>query len=257
MCLRHSTTLGAPLDVALWRILAVMLAATGHQGVAVAKPQSARSRATSARSFLPLKASRPNGSLVEWRRSVGWLERTTAVSFVLVLFCGQLRCNTSPSCSAFSGGYLYSVCPASTPLTEDCLQAHPLSFVGSNHTIRYLDGRPDISIPAMDVSQGTTPAGSSWRRNPIPACNCDKGFGCKGVNGTNELKSYANDPAPSPVGFDCPTGTQFPVPFPYGYGQQVWNLKPPKAGLAADTWVIVDRVRVPEEVGDYVLRWRW
>lgn len=59
-------------------------------------------------------------------------------------------------------------------------------------------------------------------------------------------------------GFDCPTGTQFPVPFDYAYGQQVWNLKGPEtSGLAADTWQIVDNVRAPDIAGDYILRWRW
>ena len=59
-------------------------------------------------------------------------------------------------------------------------------------------------------------------------------------------------------GFACPTGTQFSVPFDYGYGQQVWNLKGPEtSGLAADTWQIVDNVRAPAVAGEYVLRWRW
>jgi hypothetical protein len=37
--------------------------------------------------------------------------------------------------------------------------------------------------PAMQVSEGTFPVGSMWRRNPIPACNCDSGKSC-GVNKT-------------------------------------------------------------------------
>ena len=72
------------------------------------------------------------------------------------------------------------------------------------------------------------------RRNPIPACNCDKGFECgvgdKGQNYSQE--SYSNGTMPVPhtsctggyscgIGLNCPTGTQFPVPFDYGYGQQV------------------------------------
>lgn len=167
------------------------------------------------------------------------------------------------------GGYLYSVCPKSEPLTERCLQAHPLSFVGSNHTVRYLDGRPDIQIAARDVNVGTWPAGSVWRLNPVPACNCDKGFACSDAdpamnkNCTEEVEkcstaAYANDGSPIPQGFPCPTGTQFPVPFPYGYGQQVWNLVPgEQSGPAADVWVIVDKVTAPTAPGDYVLRWRW
>ena len=164
------------------------------------------------------------------------------------------------------GGYLYSVCPKSEKLTERCLQGHSLPFIGSNHTIRYLDGRPELQIPARDVGVGTFPEGSVWRLNPVPACNCDKGFGCTASaaakNCSEEVEkcstaSYADEPAPSPAGFPCQTGTQFPVPFPYGYGQQVWNLVPgPKSGKAADMWVIVDHVRAPAEEGEYVLRWR-
>jgi hypothetical protein len=48
-------------------------------------------------------------------------------------------------------------------------------------------------------------------------------------------------------------GTQFPVPFEWGYGQQIWN-RGPKAGPAADDWAVVDELRVPSTPGAYVLR---
>ena len=38
------------------------------------------------------------------------------------------------------GGYLYSVCPKSSPLTEQCLRGGSLAFVGSNHTVRLAVG---------------------------------------------------------------------------------------------------------------------
>ena len=38
--------------------------------------------------------------------------------------------------SNHGGGYLYSLCPAGEALSERCFQKTPLSFVGSNHTIR-------------------------------------------------------------------------------------------------------------------------
>ena len=176
------------------------------------------------------------------------------------------------------GGYLYSVCPTSEGLTEACFrgEGRQLAFVGSNSTIRYRDGsHAPRSIAARDVRVGTTPAGSAWRRNPIPACNCDKGFDCS-VNSTASnysQTSYRNDAQPTPhtscadgyscaKGLSCPTGTQFDVPFDFGYGQQIWDLTPAstaKAGnpLAAMTWEIVDTVRAPAEAGDFVLRWRW
>jgi hypothetical protein len=129
-----------------------------------------------------------------------------------------------------------------------------LDFVGMNHTIRYLDGRAELQIPAQDVSEGTFPTGSMWRVNPIPACNCDKSFDC-GVNASGPSVAYFAGKQPVPKGFNCPTGTHFPVPFDYGYGQQVWHLKGPEtSGLAADTWQIVDKVRAPATAGEYVLR---
>jgi hypothetical protein len=152
-------------------------------------------------------------------------------------------------------GYSYAVCPKSTPLTEDCLHAHQLDFVGSNHTIRYLDGRAELQIPATVVMEGTFPAGSQWRVNPIPACNCDQGFGCGYADHQPMHMPYANGTSPIPTGYHCPTGTMFPVPFDYGYGHQMWTI--PTTGPAAPTWVIVDQVRAPDEAGEYVLRWRW
>ena len=76
------------------------------------------------------------------------------------------------------GGYLYSLCPAGEPITEECFNAHVLPFVDSFHTIRYLDNGTEFKIPAVDASEGTWPTGSAWRLNPIPACNCDQGDTC-------------------------------------------------------------------------------
>ena len=72
-----------------------------------------------------------------------------------------------------------------------------LDFVGMNHTIRYLDGRAELQIPAQDVSEGTFPTGSMWRVNPIPACNCDKGFDC-GVNASGPSVAYFAGMQPVP-----------------------------------------------------------
>lgn len=152
------------------------------------------------------------------------------------------------------GGYVYSLCPASEPLSEACFQSNMLPFVGTDHIIRYMDSHSQLIIPATDVSEGTYPEGSTWRRNPIPACNCDAGDDC-GVNNSTERQSYADEGPPVPYGFPCPTGTQFPVPFDYGYGQHIWNNE--ASGPGRGMWAIVDRVRVPQVTGDFVLRWRW
>jgi len=117
------------------------------------------------------------------------------------------------------GGYQYRLCPKSADLTEECFQNMPLEFATSAHTIVFEDGsRPDLQIPALDTSRGTTPAGSRWRRNPIPAGNGDYGSG---------------------------SGFQFQPPFEGGMGYVGFSFS------------IMDSLRVPEREGDYVLQWRW
>ena len=158
------------------------------------------------------------------------------------------------------GGYIYSVCPKSQPLTEDCFNQNILSFVGSTHTIRFLDGRPELEIPARDVSVGTFPSKSAWRINPIPACNCDFGRGCSVGAKSPKSRAYTNETAKNIPG--CPTGLQFgeDAPFKYGDGQQIWD-RPGTQGEQvqeqADDWVIVDTVKAPATPGEFVLRWRW
>ena len=102
----------------------------------------------------------------------------------------------------------------------------PLPFVGKTTTIRMDDNetQPDFEIPAMDTTIGTSPAGSAWRRNPIPACNCDlgeegscwggdnKGYGIGG----NFTKAYEIDPQGPKKTPRCPTGVQFPPAWPEG-----------------------------------------
>jgi len=153
------------------------------------------------------------------------------------------------------GGYSYSLCPKTQPLTEECLNKMTLKFADENHTIRYLDEKPSIRIPARDVSIGTFPEGSTWRLNPIPPCSCDWGRGCK-VNGTQPVSRAYRECMDCNLS-ECGkrVGTEWPLPFPYGYGQQIWNRERPSP--TADDWVIVDSVQVPTAPGAYVLRWRW
>ena len=56
-----------------------------------------------------------------------------------------------------------------------------------------------------------------------------------------------------PRGFDCPFGTNFDVPFDYGYGQYFWSEKRTHTPM----FIMVDKVRAPTERGEWVLRWRW
>ena len=65
------------------------------------------------------------------------------------------------------GGYQYRLCKKSDAITEQCFQRTPLAFANAEQIIRYEDGsRADVKVPAIDVSEGTTPAGSVWRREP-------------------------------------------------------------------------------------------
>lgn len=111
------------------------------------------------------------------------------------------------------GGYQYRLCPKGEEQTEACFQKMPLEFVGDEQYIQYCDISTDLAlslmplrnvtpaelpvqkafptacdranrtaIPAMRVNTGTIPQGSTWTRNPIPACGNPLGgafnFGC-------------------------------------------------------------------------------
>lgn len=66
------------------------------------------------------------------------------------------------------GGYSYRLCPLSEELTEDCFQKHPLDFFGPS-TFRWGgEGGPQVTYTPTIVSEGTTPLGSQWAKNPIP-----------------------------------------------------------------------------------------
>ena len=47
----------------------------------------------------------------------------------------------------------------------------------------------------------------------------------------------------SVTGYNCTTGTMFPVPFDYGYGYQIWTIDCELDPKAVPTWMIVDQVR--------------
>ncbi|EOD31321.1 hypothetical protein EMIHUDRAFT_232105 [Emiliania huxleyi CCMP1516] len=117
---------------------------------------------------------------------------------------------------------------------------HPLAFASPNHTVSFVDGsRANLSLPALTVSRGTTPARSQWR---------EAGGGAAAARLAREdawaweAAEEAEDPPPR-----CPTGTQFAVPADdlYGYG----DLPPV---------LVTDLLRVPAGLrGDFVLSWRW
>jgi len=147
------------------------------------------------------------------------------------------------------GGYQYRLCPRSgkDPPSEECFQAHPLAFAKNYSVIHFEDdSKDDITIPAMDVTKGVVPAGFAWRRDPIPACNCDLNDSCGERDASGNISAenlpYDNDTRYGP---QCPTGVQFPPPCEGCFGWDEFGFS------------IVDEVVVPSEPGAYVLSWRW
>jgi len=135
------------------------------------------------------------------------------------------------------GGYSYRLCKEGEDVTEECFQKTVLDFVGDVQWVQYGEGGEQVEFPAKRTRVGTSPPGSHWTRNPIPACIEPDG-------------GYFNDED------DCPNGTQFPPPAPglQGYGET--HVKP---GEATFLWTLMDLVLVPAhlEPGNYILSFRW
>jgi hypothetical protein len=149
------------------------------------------------------------------------------------------------------GGYQYRVCNEAKP-TEQCFQAHVLSFADTSTMIRSPYGNfSDFAIPAHDVSEGTWPLGSTWRKNPIPACNCDRGYNCTLDNLDSIFRAYEDG---APGSGRCPTGFQFSPEWAQGFGY--WGSGAHYTGHSLE-WTIVDHVVAPAKPGRYVLQWRW
>lgn len=159
------------------------------------------------------------------------------------------------------GGYSYRLCPKGEKPTEACFQSNHLTFSSKNTTVRYHDGRrADFQIPTANL---ITSDGKHWRRNPIPACACDLGFGCGqklsdaekahmkahfGAAGLppDATSYYARHGPATP---SCPGGTMFDSGWaPEGEGFLVGQ---PTA------FSIIDEVQVPNTPGEYILSWRW
>jgi hypothetical protein len=133
-----------------------------------------------------------------------------------------------------AGGYSYRLCPESEPLTEKCFQKTPLAFAGVKSWLRWKNGE-QIEIDALRVTQGTTPAGSEWSRNPIPTCA-----------GVGVGQPY----------MPC-DGPQFPPPA--GCNETCWGYTAGGKSSTLELPEIVDKVLVPKDLppGNYVVSWRW
>merc|ERR1711865_878249 len=69
------------------------------------------------------------------------------------------------------GGYSYRLCKKSDGVSEECFQRTPLRFSGETSHIIDSQGTFINSFPMTKVTEGTTPAGSEWARDPVPGCN--------------------------------------------------------------------------------------
>ena len=156
------------------------------------------------------------------------------------------------------GGYAYRLCPRRSEsdggddmvdLTEECFQAHHLEFAGNTSWIQYGDVEwTRKAINATRTAVGTNPPGSTWTKNPIPAC-----AGPRGGSG---------------AGMDCKE-PQFAPPLPglFGFGSaacfhgQGGSCTEAEAEHWDDMFRfnIIDTVVIPADLptGNYALSWRW
>jgi hypothetical protein len=155
----------------------------------------------------------------------------------------------------------YRLCKKGRAMTEACFQAGALPFADNVTTIRHPDGSTaDFTIPAVDVSEGVMPVGSTWRRDPIPACACDSGLNChrsggggRGVSllwlpAFNEPYSNATDGPPG-----CIHGTMFEPPWPTGYGYMAGRTDEGGGATPPFDYEMFNRLRVPDEKGALTL----
>merc|ERR1712166_1327030 len=158
------------------------------------------------------------------------------------------------------GGYIYRLCPADSPLTEECFQQTELKWATDTHVLRLADASKDVEIKAKVVTQG---GGTGWRLNPFPNVRtdpCDYNvtlhdgadhhckFSCPGCG----APLYAADASCPDV---CskhypgtPDGRKPTLPFPN-----------PIPGIDTHSFAVEDTVVVPADItaGEYVLGWRW
>jgi len=153
------------------------------------------------------------------------------------------------------GGYQYRLCSKAESLTEECFMKTPLNFVGSTQTIRFINGS-QVDIPATYLSEGVVPTGSTWARNPIPACG--------DTNEGGAQKTACTFPRFSP-----PLGSSTWGPDSYGlwgFGAGACESQLPGKTCTSEEekqkelkFEIVDRVQIPSDLpeGEYHLGFRW
>ena len=149
------------------------------------------------------------------------------------------------------GGYQYRLCPADSALTEECFQSHAVPFADGTSMLRWGgQGGEELRFNATDVSVGTLPAGSTWRRGPFPrgpwewynwAASyepvCDEPPACRNAH---------TRPHVDPSTHDRSEGT-FPCKCSGSGDGDLYHVE------------IVDKLRLPADLkaGEWVLGWRW
>lgn len=165
------------------------------------------------------------------------------------------------------GGYAYRLCPASEEPTEACFQKHHLQFV-NNQTWLQKRGNKNkrTAFKATPVSEGTSPPGSIWMKNPIPPCDGPYGgaqYCMPAVEGgppsCDCSKPQWEPPLPGLFGFGI-GHCAFPDPrTPSGVNSKcsVKELAALERTFLGNNYV--DQVQVPADLppGDYVISFRW
>jgi len=131
-----------------------------------------------------------------------------------------------------AGGYSYRLCPKDSTISEKCFQSNTLTFASANSTIHFDNGsQADQKIRTRTY---VAPDGTQWRTNPVPAC----------ISSTSEYPIHGS---PTP---DCPLGTMFEA----GFTEFTQGFLVPGG---KNRFSVMDEVNVPNQVGSYVLSWRW
>lgn len=137
------------------------------------------------------------------------------------------------------GGYQYRLCPLKDTLTEECFKKMPMEFAGDS-SMMMSDGNM-LPLKSVFVSEGTTPAGSTWQMNPIPMVH----------------DYFTNSSAANHGGFPFPPACNDPAADLAAAGKL--GLR---QGLCTGEWInnitIYDQLHVPTvPAGEYVLGFRY
>ena len=138
--------------------------------------------------------------------------------------------------------------PLASPLTEASFREHPLDFAGNSIMRWGGDRSTQIEFNSTErgwqTDEGTVPAGSTWRKNPIPpGVWAREGATFEPVCNESQacIDSYSLDGGFTPIG-------SYGLCKCSGIGE-----------MLSTSLEIVDRVLIPAgtQPGRYVLQWRW